>query len=71
MSDIGSYAMIKNDSVLVENIILADSSFKISGYYFISYDPNTVFCEPGMYYNSANDMFYDDEAFTKIDGIGQ
>ncbi len=64
----GNYAMIAESEIKVFNTIVADDGFSLDGYYFIPIQPG-VFCQAGMYYNEADDLFYDDDAFTTINGI--
>lgn len=67
MSAVGNYALIKNNTIYVENIIVANDNFHLEGYYTVRYGPE-VFCEIGMYYNKNGNLFYDDSEFTVING---
>lgn len=67
MSAVGNYALIKNKTIYVENIIVANDDFYLEGYYTIRYGAE-VFCEIGMYYNKNSNLFYDDPEFTAING---
>lgn len=64
-----AYALIPEGSNVVENIIVANDSFKKKGYYTIKYY-DSVFCQPGMYYNKNDSLFYDSPDFKEINGIG-
>jgi len=46
---------------------LADEGFTPDGYYFTLIKLG-VFCQRCMYYNEADGLFYDDAAFTTING---
>lgn len=63
-----TYAMIKSGVNEVINTIMADDSFPMDGFYFVEIGSD-VFCQTGMFYNEAVNLFYDDEEFTKINGI--
>lgn len=65
---IGNYAMMKNGDNLVINTVVKDSEFVLEGYYFVEM-VDGVFCQQGMYYNSVDQLFYDDPEFTIINGI--
>lgn len=65
---IGNYAMMKNGDNLVINTVVKDSEFVLEGYYFVEM-VDGVFCQQGMYYNSVDQLFYDDPGFTIINGI--
>lgn len=59
------YALLSEDSIAVENIIVAEPSFAQEGYFLVEIESD-VFCEPGMYFNSGDGIYYQDEAFTYI-----
>ena len=59
----GKYAVI--ESGIVKNIIIAESGYEYDGAELIEY-PEGVFCQPGMFYNHSDGLFYDDKTFTKI-----
>ncbi len=62
-------AMIVNDTTLVINTIVAnDADFTMEGYYFIQILEG-VFCQPGVYYNKADGLFYVDDDFSVIADI--
>ena len=66
MSDqVNRYAALKAGSNVVENIILADDSYAIEGYTLQIISSGT-FCDPGMYYNTADGLYYQDSAFSSI-----
>lgn len=56
-------ALIPTGSNQVSNIIIADSGYTQDGY-AAQVVASGVFCEPGMYYNEADSLYYQDEAFT-------
>jgi hypothetical protein len=60
-----NYAMLKIDSNYVENTIVADDKFSLSGFKLIKIVAD-VFCQPSMYFNDADGLFYDDAEFTRI-----
>lgn len=68
MKDTGSYALIPEGSNRVENIIVASDDYQRKGYYTIRYD-DTIFCQPGMFYDKKSGIFYDDKIFTKINKV--
>lgn len=68
MKKSGAYALIPEGSNIVKNIIVENDSFKKNGYYAIRYY-DTVFCQPGMYYNKNDNLFYDSPDFKEINGI--
>lgn len=65
----GCYAVIENNSLIVTNTILSDDGFEIDGCYLVGYDHDKIFCQKGMCYNSNDGVFYDDDAFTLINGV--
>ncbi|CAK8736356.1 hypothetical protein SODG_000606 [Sodalis praecaptivus] len=65
MKDTGSYALIPEGSNRVENIIVASDDYQRKGYYTIRYN-DTIFCQPGMYYNTKTGLFYDEPEFRHI-----
>ncbi|EIY8630644.1 hypothetical protein MOI73_002225, partial [Escherichia coli] len=52
-------------SGIVKNIIIAESGYEYDGAELIEY-PESVFCQPGMFYNKADGLFYDDKEYSKI-----
>ncbi|MCO7512726.1 hypothetical protein NJH77_26140 [Serratia fonticola] len=60
-----NYAMLKTDSNYVENTIVADDKFSLSGFKLIKIEAD-VFCQPSMYFNDSDGLFYDDAEFTSI-----
>lgn len=62
-----NYAMLKTESNYVENTIVADDKFSVSGFKLIKIEAD-VFCQPGTYFNDADGLFYDDAKFTSING---
>ncbi|MGV1608488.1 hypothetical protein [Klebsiella pneumoniae] len=62
----GNYAVI--ESGIVKNIIIAESGYEYDGAEHIEY-PESVFCQPGMFYNKDDGLFYDDKEFSKINNI--
>ncbi len=63
-----NYAVLDSNNV-VTNIIVADADFiKTVGWSAILYTEG-IFVQIGMYYNSEDGLFYDDAAFTKINGM--
>lgn len=63
-----NYAMLENNSNYVDNTILADDKFSVVGFKLIKIEPEK-FCQPGMYFNEIDGLFYDDEKSTVINGI--
>ena len=59
----GNYAVI--ESGIVKNIIIAESGYEYDGAELIEY-PESVFCQPVMFYNKADGLFYDDKQYSKI-----
>lgn len=78
MSDINSvsddsnvfsdHAMIRSNENMVLAIVNVPGSYKVSGFYFIKI-MSGIYCASGSYYDAATGLFYDDEEFTKINGI--
>lgn len=62
----GNYAVI--ESGIVKNIIIAESGYEYDGAELIEY-PENIFCQPGMFYNKDDGLFYDDKEFSKINNI--
>lgn len=58
-------ALLASGSNIVENIIVSDAGFTLEGYVAIEIKSG-VFCQPGMFYNADDGLFYDDAAFTLI-----
>ncbi|POW54576.1 hypothetical protein C3408_22225 [Candidatus Pantoea alvi] len=59
------YAVLETGTNVVENIILANESFVLDGY-TLQLISNKVFCEPGMYYNVSDELYYQNPEFTTI-----
>lgn len=53
-----SYALIKEGSNFVKNIIIAPEGYNAEGFYMVE-TPDGTRCEAGMYYNSVDNLFYD------------
>ncbi|WP_413510825.1 hypothetical protein [Serratia liquefaciens] len=62
---VNNYAVLKIDSNYVENTIVADDKFSMTGFKLIKIEAD-VFCQPRMYFNDADRLFYDDAEFTHI-----
>ncbi|EPH1716270.1 hypothetical protein M3J21_09395 [Klebsiella quasipneumoniae] len=62
----GNYAVI--ESGIVKNIIIAESGYEYDGAELIEY-PESVFCQPGMFFKKDDGLFYDDKEFSKINNI--
>lgn len=54
---VSDYAMIQNGDTLVVNIIVADETFTMEGFYFIRIKPG-LFVNIGMHYDVSTDTFY-------------
>ncbi|AOD13551.1 hypothetical protein VB151_10025 [Xanthomonas fragariae] len=61
---IGRYAMIQTGNDVVINIIVSESGFTIDGFEFRALQDTTV-CEPGMYFNRRDGLYYFDAQFTQ------
>lgn len=61
----GNYAMLRIDSNYVENTIVADEKFSVAGFKLIKIGIDTS-CQPSMYFNDSDGLFYDDAEFTSI-----
>ena len=62
-----TYAMIQSGSNVVDNILIADSTDDFATLYpgeTLQAVASGVFCMPGMFYNSADSLYYIDAAFT-------
>ncbi|WP_236640329.1 hypothetical protein [Dickeya undicola] len=57
------YALIKNGSHYVENVIVADENFVVPDYYLIEISDDKP-AQPGTYYNAGDGKFYGDEAYS-------
>lgn len=66
-STFSPHAMIKNDTTKVVAIVNVPDTFTSSAYYFVKV--GSAYCVKGMYYNESDQLFYDDEAFTTINGV--
>ncbi|WP_413733156.1 hypothetical protein [Sodalis sp. RH20] len=62
-----NYAQIKSGSNLIINIIVAETSFTLSGFALVKINEG-IFCQPATYYNESDGGFYDDDKFTTING---
>lgn len=60
-----NYAVLPEDSNQVENVIVATADFSLTGY-ILQVIQDGVFCEPGMYYNVSDGLYYQDQEFTTI-----
>lgn len=58
-----SFAVISGG--VVKNIIIAEKDYSPDDVEVVEYS-NSTFCQPGMFYNQSDGLFYDDETFTKI-----
>ncbi|CAD7378240.1 hypothetical protein X12_001146 [Xanthomonas arboricola] len=65
---IGRYAMIQTGTDVVVNIIVSDSGFTIDGFEFRALQDKSV-CEPGMYFNRGDGLYYFDATFTQREVI--
>ena len=65
---IGRYAMIQTGDEVVVNVIVSDSSFTIDGFELRALQDKTV-CEPGMYFNRRDWLYYFDAQFTQREVI--
>ena len=63
-----NYAMIRSGTCKVITTVFVPPSFSAKGFTFIKVEDGVI-CESGMYYNSETGLFYDDEAFTSINGV--
>ena len=63
--NINRWATLPAGSNIVENIILAPDGFTLEGY-TLTIISSGVFCGPGMFYNSADGLYYQDSSFTEI-----
>lgn len=59
------YAVIPKKSNYVENTILAAEGYTMTGFKVIALNGD-VFCQPGMYWNEGDGLFYQDNEFTEI-----
>ena len=60
-------AVIKDGTQKVLSVINVAADYKIPGYHLVEVQSNV--CHKGMYHNPDNDVFYDDAAFTLINGL--
>lgn len=60
-------AVIKDGTQKVLSVINVPDAYSINGYHLVEVKSNV--CHKGMYHNPADDVFYDDAAFTTISGI--
>lgn len=61
------YAQIPTGKNTVFNTIVMSPDFKMDGYFFVAI-ADGVICEPGNYYNTADNLFYKDESFLTLSG---
>ncbi|HBT4702527.1 TPA: hypothetical protein MB312_005174, partial [Klebsiella pneumoniae] len=54
----GNYAVIENGIVI--NIIIAENGYEYAGADLVEYQ-ESIFCQPGMFYNKDDGLFYDDK----------
>jgi hypothetical protein len=59
------YAVIPKKSKQVENTILAEDGFTVAGYKVIELSDD-IYCQPGMYWNEEDGLFYQDEEFKEV-----
>ncbi|WP_029570681.1 hypothetical protein [Pantoea ananatis] len=60
-----NFALIQTGSNYVENIIIRDNEFDISGFTMVKIESG-VFCQSGMFLNKADGLFYQDKGFSMI-----
>jgi hypothetical protein len=60
--------MIQTGSDLVVNIIVSESGFAIDGFEFRPIEESTM-CEPGMYFNRRDGLYYFDPEFTQREPV--
>ena len=60
-----AYAVIPKKSKQVENTILAEDGFTMTGYKVIALSDD-MYCQAGMYWNEDDGLFYQDAEFTEI-----
>ncbi|WP_277966738.1 hypothetical protein [Pantoea trifolii] len=63
-----TFALIPDNSIVVENTIVAEDGFSLDGYYLIEIKSG-VSCQSGMFYNSKDGLFYVDEKFKVKDPV--
>lgn len=59
------FALIKSGDIQVNNTIQADEGLFIKGYVLQEVEAD-VFCEPGMFYNSEDGLYYQEKEFETI-----
>ena len=60
--------MIQTGDEVLVNVIVSDSSFTIDGFELRALQDKTV-CEPGMYFNRRDGLYYFDAQFTQREVI--
>ena len=60
---VSKYAVLKEG--VVDNIIVADDNYSPDDLGVIKYG-DEIFCQPGMFYNKEDGLFYDDKEYSKI-----
>lgn len=65
---VDNYAVLKVNSNLVVNTIVADNKLSIDGFKLMKIESG-IFCQIGMYFNGVDGLFYDDAEFTTINEI--
>lgn len=63
-----THAMLKGASSVVTSLVDVPDDFVMPGYIFVSI-PKGAKCDVGMYYDIYSGLFYDDPAFTQINGV--
>lgn len=61
--------MMISESNVVQNVTRAVAGTTIPGFTLIAIDDG-VCCNPGSYYNEADNKFYQDSKFTTLTGLG-
>lgn len=59
------YALMKTGSGKVDNVILATEDYSLSGYILREVSEN-IYCNPGMYLNPADQLYYQEPDFKTI-----
>ncbi len=59
------FALIKSGNIQVNNTIQADEGLVIKGYLLQEIQAD-VFCEPGMFYNVSDGLYYQEREFLTI-----
>ncbi|QCT18519.1 hypothetical protein FEM41_02110 [Jejubacter calystegiae] len=58
------YAILENGSNKVKNVIIAPERFSFKGNMLLKLNEQVI-CQPGMFYNKANGVFYYDAELTQ------